>query len=304
MLSTPFNECARNAHSQHGEDGIIERILHLLPCDKWCVEVGAWDGIYASNTYNIIKHHGYKAVLIEPDKKKFKVLKRNLLRYNAMFVNEYVNFNGKNTLDKLLAGTSIPLNFDFLSIDIDGCDYYIFESLVTYRPKLICIEYNPTIPNDVVFVQSKNLRVKQGASAKAIVDLARLKGYELLAITRCNLFLLDRSLLPEINLSEGFSLNQLRDDTDSKIHLFCGFDGSIITDKPVKLIWHDLPVNQSQLQVLPKYIRQYPGDYSFLKKIVLGTFLMFHHPKELMKLVKHYFGMRRGSVGSATRKWH
>ena len=293
MLSTPFNECARNVHSQYGEDGIIEKILRMLPCDKWCVEFGAWDGIHVSNTYNIIKNHGYKAVLVEADRKKFDVLRKNMSPYGAISLNRYVNFEGENTLDQMLGGTPIPLKFDFLSIDIDGCDYYIFESLIKYRPKLVCIEYNPTIPNGVVFVQKKDFAVKQGASARAIVELARQKGYELIASTYCNLFLLDREFLPSLNLSEGIALEELRDDADIKIHLFCGFDGTILTDKPVKLAWHNYLVDQSQLQVLPKYIRQYPGDYNVLRKTIWGIFLLFHNPDEFMKSLKRFLGLAK-----------
>ncbi len=47
--------------------------------------------------------------------------------------------------------------FDFLSIDIDGCDYHIFEQLELFTPKIICIEFNHMIPNEVEFVQVKTL---------------------------------------------------------------------------------------------------------------------------------------------------
>ncbi len=295
MLNTSFNASARNVHSQYGEDGIIEKVLQLLPCDKWCVEFGAWDGIHASNSHNIIKNHGYKAVLIEANKKKFDVLKNNLSSYGAIFLNRYVNFEGENKLDNLLRQTPIPFNFDFLSIDIDGCDYYILESLADYKPKLICIEYNPTIPNDVHFIQKKDFTVKQGASAQAIVNLAHRKGYELIASTHCNLFFLDNVFLPAIKRLEGFPLDQLRDDKDSKIHVFCGFDGTILTDKPVSLFWHNLSVDQGQLQALPRYIRQYPGDYDFLQKIAFGIFLIFRNPQELVGYLKCYLGRSRSN---------
>ncbi len=58
-----------NVHSQAGEDGIIEKILELLPVrDHWCVEFGAWDGVFLSNTRRLIEHAGYSAVLIEGSK--------------------------------------------------------------------------------------------------------------------------------------------------------------------------------------------------------------------------------------------
>src|SRR5260370_39426352 len=63
---------AANVYSQNGEDGILSKILELLPAkDEWCVEFGAWDGRYLSNTCNLIEKSGYSAVLIEPDRKKF-----------------------------------------------------------------------------------------------------------------------------------------------------------------------------------------------------------------------------------------
>lgn len=36
-----------------------------------------------------------------------------------------------------------------LSIDVDGCDYWIWDSLETLKPAVIIIEHNPTIPNHV-----------------------------------------------------------------------------------------------------------------------------------------------------------
>ena len=290
MPGNPFKDCAHNIYSQSGEDGIVGTILDRLPRDNWCVEFGAWDGVHLSNTYNLIANKDYKAVLIEADKKKFKRLSENMASHDVVLINKYVTFEGENRLDELLRETAIPLNFDFLSIDIDGCDYYIFESLKTYRPKLVCIEYNPSIPNEVSFVQSKDFKVKQGASAKAIVDLARQKRYTLVATTAFNLLLLDELLLPQLGLRDVPSLDQLRDDSDSKIYIFCGYDGTLITDKPVKLVWGGLAVKQDQLQALPKFLRQFPEERGFIRKIVYRGYLFFHDPMKLVRLLKRPFG--------------
>nr|VFK56242.1 MAG: hypothetical protein BECKTUN1418F_GA0071002_10832 [Candidatus Kentron sp. TUN]VFK61659.1 MAG: hypothetical protein BECKTUN1418D_GA0071000_115613 [Candidatus Kentron sp. TUN]VFK62495.1 MAG: hypothetical protein BECKTUN1418E_GA0071001_10812 [Candidatus Kentron sp. TUN] len=61
-------EYRRNVYSQTGEDGIIEKILDIIPRnDKWCVEFGAWDGSFLSNTRHLIEHKGFSAVLIEAE---------------------------------------------------------------------------------------------------------------------------------------------------------------------------------------------------------------------------------------------
>ena len=154
-----LGQYSRNEYSQHGEDGIIERLLELISqnsdLDKWCVEFGAWDGVYLSNTCNLIKRADYNAVLIEGNAKKYEELCDNFPQVSVRKFNRFVSLAGKDSLDSILSETDIPSNFDFLSIDIDGCDYHIFDSLEHYIPKTICVEFNPTIPNSIEFVQDQ-----------------------------------------------------------------------------------------------------------------------------------------------------
>ena len=285
-MKNKINSFAKNSYSQFGEDGIIEEILNKIPTDRWCVEFGAWDGIYGSNTFNLIKNRNYKSVLIEADNKRFKQLERNLSRYSPILFNKYVNIQGINTLDNILSLTPIPKNFDFLSVDIDGCDYYIFETLCQYRPKLVCIEYNPTIPNEIYFIQPKDFGVQQGSSASALVELANLKGYELVATTHCNLFFLDSCYLDCLSLEPGQKLSVLRSDEDAKTYLFYGFDGTLFTSKKINLPWHDLDISERKIQVLPFFIRKYPGSYNFPRKILYAIFLLLNKPSKLWEFIK------------------
>ena len=177
-LFKSLNACSNKIYSQFGEDGIINEILNRIGennIDKWCVEFGARDGISDSNTYNLIKNNNYKAVLIEGDKKYYKKLCKNFISDEIIKLNKFVDFEGNNSLEKILQSTKVPKNFDLLSIDIDGCDYFIFKSLEIYRPKILCIEFNHLIPNEVEFIQKKNFKIKQGSSAKSIIKLAKKK---------------------------------------------------------------------------------------------------------------------------------
>ena len=74
---TSLLKYSSNVYSQNGEDGVIKEIIKRLSLDKkdknWCVEFGAWDGIYLSNTFNLVKQ-GWEAVYIEGDQKRFKDL--------------------------------------------------------------------------------------------------------------------------------------------------------------------------------------------------------------------------------------
>ncbi|MDR3417140.1 MAG: hypothetical protein P4L83_13225 [Nevskia sp.] len=157
MSLTPLDSFKKNVYSQNGEDGLVEEILNRIrsavTVDRWCVEFGAMDGVYLSNACNLIRNHGYRAVMIEADKSSYKKLCRNLSSQEVIKIRRLVSFEGPSSLENILQTTPIPIDFDFLSIDIDGCDYYILKSLQAYRPKLICIEYNHSIPNEVEFIQ-------------------------------------------------------------------------------------------------------------------------------------------------------
>jgi hypothetical protein len=280
-----FSACSKNVFSQHGEDGIVEKILELIPGNHWCAEFGAWDGVHFSNTRNLIKNKGFKSVLIEPDRKKFKDLQKNLEGHEAVLINKFVMFEGADTLDDILSSTAIPADFDFLSIDVDGNDYYIFASLTRHRPRIICVEYNPTIPNEIEYVQPRDFNVKRGASALALVNLARSKGYELVAATYTNLIFVDKILFPRLGIANN-QLTSLRDDRDAKVFAFVCYDGTIHLSRPLTLLWHDLTVDQSELQALPAYLRRFSPDYSFVQKILFKLFLLFNYPARVSTAIK------------------
>jgi len=156
----------KNIHSQCGEDGILEKIFDLLRIGRGaCVEFGAWDGRHFSNTCHLIEDKGWSGVLIEGSPAKFQALRQNFAhRADVILLDKLVGFDPPNMLDDLLATTPLPSDFDLLSIDVDGNDYHILESIRRYRPKVIVIEFNPTIPAHIEFVQARDLNVNQGAS--------------------------------------------------------------------------------------------------------------------------------------------
>lgn len=286
MNKLQYAQYARNEYSQYGEDGIIEHVLSKIPNkDSWCVELGAWDGIHLSNTFNLIRNRGYRSVLIEADRRKYLELQRNMAPFDAVLVNEFVTFDGANTLDKILGRTAIPKGFDFLSIDIDGNDYWIFDSLVDYRPKVICIEYNPSIPNAVEYIQPRDLSVKRGASASSVCKLAKQKSYELIATTFCNLIFVDKKFFHLFQIDDN-QLASLRDDAHCRIYAFVGYDGTIIHSKPICFYWHGFAVNEEELQYLPRFLRTFPSDYSAFQKLAFGAYLFARKPVKTLQRVR------------------
>ncbi len=267
----------KNIYSQTGEDGVIEKILQILPeNDRWCVEFGAWDGILFSNTRNLIENAGYSAILIEGSKTKYAELQKNYhSQTNVITINTFVGFTKDDGLDTILAKTPIPFNFDFLSIDVDGNDFHIWKAMSKYHPKLICIEFNPTIPTDVRFVQRADTSLNQGSGLLPLVELGKEKGYELVAVLPFNAFFVDSKYYPLFEIHDN-KPETLRKDLSRITYLFSGYDGTIFLDGCKQLPWHDMPIRESRIQQLPKVLRKYTENYSFVEKIAWRLFRRIH----------------------------
>ena len=278
-----LNNFKKKFYSQNGEDGIIEEILNRFgkDIDYTCCEFGAWDGIYLSNVYNLVKNKGYKALYIEADKKKFDKLKNNFKGKNVITVNKHVSFEGKDKLDEILLENNFNINFDLLSIDIDGNDYHIFNSLEKFKPKIILIEFNPLIPNEVEFINKKDMKINQGSSALSLYNLAKKKGYTLVAATEVNLFFIHNNFVKKIIDTQDAKIDDIIDDKAYRNFIFVGFDGKIFTSKKLELPWHKIEVDE--IKILPHFLQKYPLNYNFIENKIFRLFRNYLNPKRLIK---------------------
>ena len=84
---------------------------------------------------------------------------------------------------QLLAEHEVPREFDLLSIDIDGNDYWVWNSLIDWRPRVVVIEYNAfhLPPKKWVMQENDNHRWNGttyfGAAFTSLRNLGRAKGY-------------------------------------------------------------------------------------------------------------------------------
>jgi hypothetical protein len=189
-----------NKFSQNGEDGVIEELCRRLGIGPgWFVEFGAWDGKHLSNTYNLLSNHGWRGVHIEGNPEKYNVL----LRTKAAFPDRLeticamIAIEGENQLDHLLARTSLPLDFDLLSIDIDSYDAEVWDSVSRYQPKIVVIESNNLLLPGVY--QRHQPPRHLGASFSSLVELGLKKGYQLVCHTG-NCFFVRKELAGKLEM--------------------------------------------------------------------------------------------------------
>jgi hypothetical protein len=220
-----LTDWARNVYSQNGEDGIIEKILEIIGTKfKVAIEFGAWDGFHLSNTAHLWKS-GWQGILIEGIKDRYEELKNNVSDFNCICVHAFVTREGENSLDEICKRIGIGPDVDMLSIDIDGDDYYIIESMNTLRPRVIVCEYNPTIPAEVDLYAEYGSYF--GASVSAICRIAAAKGYSLVSVTETNCFFVQDADLPRFSEFET-RLAHIKSDRQL-VYLVTNYAGDYVT---------------------------------------------------------------------------
>jgi hypothetical protein len=262
----------RDTYSHNGEDGVLEFLLQRLPNkNHWAVEFGAWDGKLASNTCQLLDSGQWNVLFIECDQKKYATLQHNHGQNpKAHLLCKFIAFAGHDSLDELFQHTSgFPQDPDLVSMDIDGCEYHLWESLHRHQPKIIITEFNPSIPLDHAYVQAKDFAVNHSSSLKAFVELAQRKGYRLVSVLDYNAIFVREELIAQMQLvpasmEELFApfkrryQTQIWQSMDGRLHLL-GCD---------RLIWHNVTINPNKIQVLPRFLQINPAGTGWLRKIL------------------------------------
>jgi hypothetical protein len=174
--------------SQNNEDGIIEFIFDRIGLKKInFVEIGF--DFYQNNSLNFLGKVN-KGLFIDGSEDKVIKLKSIItLLYPFNNIGVIKKFIDRENLNSIIDDHfHNDEEIDFFSIDVDGNDYYLFENLEV-RPKVICIEYNfwygpyvkCSVPYDKNFIWETG-STYSGASLNSLCELAKRKGYYLIAL--------------------------------------------------------------------------------------------------------------------------
>jgi hypothetical protein len=198
-----INKYEHRVYSQHGEDGIIEEIFSRIgTTNKFFFECGAGEGEQNNTIFLLMK--GWSGLWLEGADFNFNNLKKIFTKYTSekkLKINKGL-ISSKN-INILLEEASVPKDLDFMSIDIDSNDYYIFESL-TYKPRVLCIEYNSTFRPGFSYKQKESEKEWNGsflfgANISALNIIAKEKNYTLVCtdMTGTNAFFVRNDCLKD-----------------------------------------------------------------------------------------------------------
>lgn len=184
-----LNKYEYKVYSQNGEDGIIDNIFKRIgTTNKFFVEFGVGDGNECNTSYLLLK--GWSGLWMEADEthtKSISTMFRSLIQKKILVIKQ--EFITAENIENLFNGNNVPHEFDLLSIDIDGNDYWVWKTIENFSPRVVVIEYNAIFPPDTEWIMKYNPRhiwnytSYHGASLKSLVNLGVEKGYSLIG---CN----------------------------------------------------------------------------------------------------------------------
>ena len=182
-----LDEVEFQVFSQRGEDGIIQYIINKIEIpNKIFIEFGV-ETYTESNTRFLLFNNNWSGLVIDGSNENINFIKKDLIywKYDLVAINSFITKDNINNLIKAYVKTP---DIGLLSIDIDGNDYWIWESIDCINPRVIVCEYNSvfgnkkkvTVPYKTDFVRSKEhfSELYFGASLAAFCDLAEKKGYD------------------------------------------------------------------------------------------------------------------------------
>jgi len=172
--------------SQWGQDGVLEKIFDTIgTTNKYFVEFGSSGNDSGMGNTAYLRRRGFNGLLMDGSERPYNAdVNDKKYEVNIEMVSAS-NING------LFEKYNVPSEFDFLSIDIDGQDFHVWNKLDKYSARVVSIEMNYHIQAGLDKVMPLNDNwvwnrgdipgEMYGSSITALKKLGNKKGYALVA---------------------------------------------------------------------------------------------------------------------------
>lgn len=227
-VNQDFRHVGFKVFSQWDEDGIIQYLIHKLPiANKTFIEFGV-ENYVESNTRFLLLNDHWQGMVLDARKNDLHYIQHDKVywQFDLQVKHGWIT---KDNIDGLLKESSFDEDLGVLSIDIDGNDYWIWEAVRSFAPRIVIVEYNSVfgcspvaVPYQEKFSRSAahHSNLYYGASLGAFQHLARKKGYVLLGsnVWGHNAFFARADIageFRELTLAEAYVESKFRESRDS-----------------------------------------------------------------------------------------
>lgn len=228
-----FQDTGFRVFSQSDEDGLLLYIFSQIGFKTRLVLDIAAGSPLGGNTTNLIVNWGCHALLLEGNVKL--VEEANMFYQRNMDTELFPPLVRQawvtaENINQLVSKEGFSGEIDLFSLDVDGVDYWLWDSLDVVSPRVIMVEYQNmffsdeavTVPYRADFNRFTTHPDFFGASLAAFVKLAHRKGYRLVGCNRYgfNAFFVRNDLacsrLPEVPLDSCLRHPMVRAACDTK----------------------------------------------------------------------------------------
>ena len=223
--------------SQFGDDGIIQFLINRINFDesnKSFVEFGV-ENYQESNTRFLLFNNNWSGLIIDASPMNISEIKKShyYWKYDLEAISSFVT---KKNINNILEKSKIDKKIGLLSIDVDGNDYWIWESINYVDPILVVIEFNSnfgfdekiSVPYKEDFMRTKehHSNLYWGTSLAALKFLGKKKGYEFICTNSAgnNAYFVKESYFKDLNVkfNKNFydaKFRESRDENGVKTYL-------------------------------------------------------------------------------------
>lgn len=193
-------------YSKNEEDGIISEIFNRIgTTNKIFVEFGAGNGL-ENNTLALL-FQNWMGLWIEGSQKYVQQIQQGFQKtIGSGQLNVIQAFITRDNINSLISESIQENVIDLLSVDLDGNDYHIFNSIDCIQPRVLVVEYNAKFPPPIMYCMEYNEKHlwdgsdNFGASLKFLEIHLREKGYSLVGcnLTGGNAFFVQTELVKDL----------------------------------------------------------------------------------------------------------
>lgn len=208
----------KSKYSQFYQADLLNYIFENLDVgndSSFCVEFGYNSNSISqhANTTSLVLDKGWKSIFFDG-------------RYENKEINLHKEFLTTDNIRKLFNKYKIPHDVEYISIDVDSTDLWLFDELLKeFRPKVYSVEYNPNFPIDYAITLTNNSDIffnndkAYGASLKALCLIADKYNYSLLwVVPTLDAFFIRNDLIDDGTSNISFPLSKWKRATNIPAH--------------------------------------------------------------------------------------
>ncbi len=165
-----LNQVGFSVYSQFEEDWILLYIFSIIGTqNKRLIEICAGDGIECMGA-NLVINHWWDALFFDGSSSLVSRGNRFYKKHNSTFLHPPIFKKAwitKENVNSLIKECGFYWEIDLLSLDMDGNDYHVMESINVVSPRVIICETHNVIPSNLAITIPYNPSFNRNKSEKS-----------------------------------------------------------------------------------------------------------------------------------------